>query len=230
MKIKKLENEYKRCLNDDPSFLESIIQNKQHYAELLVYCIDRSIKINNQLLARCVNDVSLVPQIEQLKEKPIYDLCENHFIWVETENGCPFGGMEEGYWVWNNNYETLADFLIYFIRDKLVESLISYGSEPKEIEFESITSLCNKLKNYVVDYKLVEQLQVAVKNLYQKNDYNVFAKNTFLIEKILRSLNIDIRIFAFPSFYEARNLLYAHGYDYVSNEDITEAFYNDELN
>lgn len=229
MKTNRFIENYKNLLNDNLDNLLHVTRNKQ-LCDLLIYCIDRKIKINKNIIDAYLLNETLVPSFYELRSNKISDKNNNHFIWVESENGCPFGGVEEGYWVWHEDCLKLVDFLIYYVRDKLIEVCLSYGLNENQIVNETISSLCEILSNKVNDNSELGQLTNVIYYLYESCSYDAIKYATFKIEHILRTIDVDIRIFSFKSLIDARALLYAHGNEYETSSNYNELFSNDELN
>ena len=231
MKLNELIESCKENINLDIDYLRKLDLDRKQLCELLVYCHDRHINIDQDLIEKIKKEKTLIPTLDELRMCNTDSTSFKYYVWVERENGCPFGGVTDGFWVWHNDYLKIADFIICYTKERLMELCLSYGMTDTELAYETIDSLCKKICKVEIDFRDLEShLKNFLYSIYNGESDGSFKTNCFYIEKILRKCNLDVRIFAFNTIYEARALLYAHGTEYeADNRNFDELFYNDEL-
>ena len=81
-----------------------------------------------------------------------------------------------------------------------------------------------------IDYDtdvLIDVLSLIYELYKESNNYDSISKITFMLEKKLREINLDIRIYTFPSIKEARALLYAHEVELNEDDSYFDLFRKD---
>lgn len=172
--------------------------------EFMMYCNDTGKETSEDLKQKWLNgEIKLsfkkLPNIK--KDQPMY------FIYVESFFSSAFPCIEDGFWVWDKSITKLDYFLVYYVKDTLIRCLYSYDdAEGRELStFQELTELLKEFK----DSKLLEKLNKTIKQ--DVNTYQDLVKKAYELEEIMYKLELETNFFVFPSFYEARALVYAHG-------------------
>lgn len=230
MKTNKLLNEYKKLFNEDPIEYGNLNRKSKKYKEILLYCIDRNVKLDIDLLTKlCMDNAFVSYDCKGLYDREIDEDSKDCFVWIESFVGCPFCGIEFGQWVWNDDYKKIVDYIIFVIKDQLISRMNYYGDgDEKDYSQESISTICQILAKELDDTDVLIDVPSLIYELYKEsNNYDSISKITFMLEKKLREINIDIRIYTFPSIKEARALLYAHEVELNEDDSYFDLFRKD---